>query len=495
MKRFDIKHAVLSKDVILFPEPVQNERKQWGSASVQTHGRFKRYRFVVGNLHAVMARAQTIAARMTATRSRTPLLDQLALGEELPSVTPTTVEYYPYAGRIDTVSRESVIYLRGNERRAFNRDYGVGFQGIITRSSKSWDVMNFAASQVVNSRLRALALNRAMPGALGTGVPTQPAWAARHAAEQQILDTVALSWQRWVAEPTEANMTAVLAVQAVYDAYVMRTMQWLRQVVNPHEISKLPMPSPDEVVALWKADRLTNPVWDALDPWWKTTHSADNPPSVTVIRAAYLSTQRLEIRLAMRPRLNAMQHPVLPLGDHFVSYAHPGPLGLARLNPSNNPRDLFDAPFVGATARDNPWDGALPLERGWSAFSSEDVPSEPTMAVNDVYVSLPSDVARHAETALTGERPTLFMFNFAGHIAPTLALPTLLFDSVMVTPVYETSQKIVPIQADCTVKGTVTRALPGGAILVNGIPSGFTVTPGSTLPIRRGVVQEIIPSY
>lgn len=493
MKRFDIKHAVLSKDAILFPEPVTNERRQWGTASVQTHGRFVRHRFVVGNLAGVLARAQVIAARMTATRSRTPLLDQLALGEELPAVTPTTVEYYPYAGRIDTISRESVIYLRGSERRAFNRDYGVGFQGIITRSAKSWDVMNFAATQMVNARLRALSLNVPLAGAGGAMVPTQNAWAARHAAEQQILDTVALAWQRWVAEPTDVNMNAVLAVQAVYDAYVLRTMQWLRQAVNPYEVNKLPMPSPEEVVTLWKADRLTNPVWDALDPWWKTNASADNPPVVTLIRAAHLSTQRVEIRMAMRPRINALQHPILPLGDHYVSYAYPGPLGMARLNP--NILQDYNRPFVGITPNDDPWNGELPLESGWAAYSSDDIPSEPTMRVNDAYVALPANVARQAELALTGERPTLFMFNFGGHIAPTLALPTLLFDSVMITPVYETSQKIVPIQPDCTVKGTVTRRLPNGTTLVTGVPSGFTITAGAALPLRRGVVQEIIPSY
>lgn len=495
MDTFKLQSRIRASDATFFPEALHKERPIAATMSASTSGRWHRYRLVTGNLAAnalsLHARIAAVAVQYSANRAKMPNIDILKLFEEAPTVSGSGIDIYDYLGRVDTVSREAVgVLFPDGVRSALARDTGAGFFGVAVRASQSWDSATYATQALVRVRQRLLSGMTAL-----ADLSTDQPWLLRHAAEQQLLDLLHLSWTQYTAEPSDANFNAMMHAEETYNSYVHRQMQWLQDDMHPHLDAKLPFPDPADAKELWKMDRMDQLRWDDTFPWHDLPAGQGSSERVTCMRGATLQNGKVTITFRMYPTIHTLYHPTQPITHQRLSYGMPPYIGVCL--PNMGPNRIFN-PFTTTTGTGIPFgafgDTSFPTPvEPWEAISAHPGPyPDPELELTTIPVVVPRDVIEHLEVALDVDRPTLAFPAINGSVAPMLALPRIHF-LTRVLPLFSGGTQITPIQEGNTVEGMAVRAIPGHPNLIGLPSSGFMVTPAQGQPTREGQLLEILP--
>lgn len=500
MELFTCQSRVRSSFATFFPKLLTKDRDTWGMTLVGTDGYWTNYRFVTGQFTALQARIRLIADEFSPQRKRMPELDTVRLFESVPQVRPTSFAYYDYAGRIDTISRETVVlqYASG-QRVALPRDFAVGFRGIIVRSDQPWSMETYAREELTRMRLENLYFGQAFPN-----MPVDQPWRLRAALERQLRDLLGLVWTQYRTEPTPERFAEVVRIEEEINLYFLDSARWLHYLGLREHRKGLGYPDLSGAIRLWEVDRVRQLFYDETEPWMMDL-PVQAESEITALRSAYLAagSGRFSIQLRMNPLLSTAEHPTLDNAHHMITY---GPHRAMGLSMPNHPQMITpqDPAIVGVgtrrvgnqTVRNDPWLGNIPESQAWNVVQaeSESVP-EPKMRVRSRLVNIATSMAERIESSLSSDKPVLIYEPLNGSSRrPILVLPKTFFN-VQVAPLFGGGRNLRSIQPDNTVSGWATDGVGPGLHqrIFGDAPAGFITTPSAGRPIRDGFIQEILP--
>lgn len=486
MQKFTLQRRRKAAWAVFFPEPVRKERETYGLSTVGTDARWMSYRLVSGDLLALRNRAQAVAQEYSPTRFRHPTIDQIRLFQEAASVRNTGLVYLDYAGRIDTISRETVSVMNGDRRRAaLPRDSAVGFRGITTMSEQQWSPDKFALEELARARVQALIQGSTTLPHMTTNQP----WVLRAAAEQQLTDLATLAWTEYTTDPTPDKLAAVAQMEATLQDYMLNNLRYIQHAGVWEYFFRPPFPDRATALGLWETDRIDSLNHQETEPWWGNGETASM--EVTMFRRAYLSTTRLSITLITRPTLHALMVEGENVAHHFLTYGEHPAMPLLEINP-NWLTTGRGAPMTNPAGGDA-WDGHMEAVGPWRVMTAEDNIPEPKMRVHERVIRVTDETAQMVLSSFKEERPTLMPMDLNGYHGLSLSMPRMHMN-VLIDPLFDGGTKLTPIQEGNAVSGWATRTAGKQLGTLLALPSsGFLPTPISGRPLREGVIQEILP--
>lgn len=504
MQHFKIERRNKATFGVYFPESVTKERQQWGLTHIGTCGIWHSFRFVTGALDKLRSEIGKVAVKYSAQRKRMPNIDMFSLFENIPQVRSTGLEYYDYAGRIDTISREAVmIQSQSGARIALNRDKGVGFRGIIVRSESPWSMEAYATREMQRMRIDMLNKGMNIPDALGTYRLTvdQP-WRLRDAVERQLETLLDVAWTEYVADNTPEKLNIVIGVDKMIRDYIVNSLAWLAKAGDWEHASRIPFPDAPTALNLWEEDKIDTLDYDSTEPWW--IEDAKVPETeVTMVRRAILSSGKVTITITTNPNISVLSHPTIDASHHLLSYGPHHHVGVALENPDR--KTIHNTPFVGFPKKEGafevedfepPWGGHLKITPGWSVMKAESTGlPEPKLSVRSRVIKLNSEAAERLAAAATSDRPTLVWEDINRATAPILVLPRI-FLQTMVYPLFTGGISLKSIEDGNMADGWVTNGVGevrAATRFVAPPDYGFLSTPSEGVPMREGNTQEIIP--
>lgn len=476
-----------------FPEALRKERHIWNRTQVATTGLWTKYRLITGNHAGLYQRIIKVAEEYSALRKSFPDLDIIRLFEESAQVRATGLEYYDYAGRIDTISRESVVVrFPSGATQSLARDTGVGFRGIVVKTEEPWSMQRYALNELMRLRILALNTGRAMPQ-----IEVSEPWLLRQATETQLYDMMVIARAEYAAEPTMDRLKEISEIEKAYLSYIEETLEWMHRMGSWEHMEKIPFPDASGAIALWEQDRIKSLDYDQTSPWFDEL--AEEPESeVTAILKAIMSTGRVNITITTNPVLTSLEHPLTHVAHHLIRYSVHDHIGVGLPNPLG--ADRYIRPFVGvgddgiASPRIPAWSGTtLPQRPGWTAITSEEHLPEPKLRLKARAVSVPRGVAERLSDAVGQERPMLVYENINHATCPLLVLPRIYF-KVQVVPLFEAGVTVKPVEDGNTIEGWATKNTGmGNADLVGPVPHGFLSSSAEGRPLREGTIQDVLP--
>lgn len=499
MERFHLERRKKDVRSTFFPEAISKEGQNWGQAHVGTSGQWLKYRLILGPILKLRKIIQKVAREYSPVRNHQPLIDQIKLFDEMPRVRATGLEYYDYCGRIDTISRESVVVIKpGGAREGLNRDIGCGFRGIIVQTEEPWSMEKFVEDELLRTRIGFL--NRGVDSSILPDLTTKQPWALRDALEHQITDLQNAAWLDYINEPTIEKLEVVIGVERHLYEYLVDGMRWAQLLGHWEHEEIVPFPDRSGALELWEKQAIRDLHYDQTEPWWLTEPTTGGA-KVTAIRKAYLSTGRVNIQITTNPSLYAARHRDYPaIAHHLLTY---DPIAVGMGIPQSDEKKMKNNPFQGSFADSSVpgWQGIMTTQPGWASIQGEGPIPEPTLEVKTRPVSIPAGMGERLEAAMQSERPALVFEHFNQAVCPMLVLPRMFFNTRIV-PLFEGGRVIRPIEEHNTIDGwaTLRDNGPNGVVplgldknLFSKTPFGFVQAPISGRPIREGAIQEILP--
>jgi hypothetical protein len=473
---------------VFFPEALAREWHIWGITNAQTSGLWTNYRLIMGDFMGVLNRVYQVAREFNAYRKRKPEIDIMRLLEDVPQIRATGLEYYDYSGRIETISRESVLVQFASGRRvALQRDQGYGFRGIIVRTDEPWSMETWAINEINRIRNFYLSTGQALPH-----FPIQEPWALRHGLELQINRYLNQAWTEYVAEPTMEKLNEVIAVDGVLRDYLAESLRWLHRLFFWEHQIPLPFPNSAAAVELWMKGIMNNLIYDETEPWYLPVEQP-RTKTVTAIRRAYLTTQRVNITITTNPRLSVARHQAVPTFHDLITYGPPPYTGVGVPNPDHSQQAF--TPFVGAqvgNAFQQAWPGFLPIRAPWRSLQEDGPVPEPTLEVRSRLMRVGKHLAENLEAAVGADKPVLMYVPINGATAPVLVLPRLFMETKIV-PLFGSARVLKPTMEHANISGWVTERGDNIANRFMTPPDGFEPRLSEHRPIRDGALNEIIP--
>lgn len=487
MNRFTIERRQKAVKGVFFPESITKERQSWGMTHAGTKGYWNSYRLVTGHLSALNGRVDQIALEYDSMRRRMPQLDTLRLFESAPQVRGTGLEYYDYAGRIDTISRESVIIQSKTGRRtALNRDVGVGFRGIITRTEQPWSMEQYAMNTLIRCRIRSLNIGIPLPR-----LSVEQPWRLRDALERELESLLHVAWVDYQSDNTVEKLNVVIGIDRLIREYTLGSLDWLQHLGIWEHMKILPFPDRSVALKLWMEDKMPTLTYDETEPWWIAL-AQEAESEVTAFRRAYMSNGRVTITITTNPQLHELMHPTMNVTHHMITYGPHKEVGVAIETQDEKTRGFI--PYVGIGEQPG-WEGFMDEEIGWQVLKSESEPMpEPKLRVRSRVVRVEQDVAERISAATTADRPVLISESLNAAVCPILVLPRI-FMNTLIAPLYTGGMSLKPIEEFNAVEGWVTKGtpVPGMKDLFGEPPAGFIGIPATGRPLREATMQEVIP--
>jgi hypothetical protein len=491
---FNIQAAQKSVEATFFPDPLHKDRFIWGQTSAVTDGIWTKYRLVSGPLDRLYDRIVAAALEYSYFRKKFDYIDVIRLFEQAPQVRASSLEYFDLSGRIETISRESVLVQSDDGNRvALDRDMGFGFRGIIVRTEEPWAADQYALRELARLRVRSLNLGEPMQD-----MPVDWPWRLREAAEQQLRDLVRLAWAEYTDEPTPERLQAVMQVEKILYDYLLDTLGWLQLLGHWEFMDRIPFPDRAGAIRLWETDKLIDNTLrhDEVEPWWGEL-AAERETSVTAMRGAFLTTGKVVIHINTNPVLHTLEHGQLDVAHHLITYDPLSEIGIAFQNTDSE--DRRRNPVLGKKGQP-PWDGRLPQRDAWRAVHAEEGLPEPQLRVRSRTVRAPVRTLESLEAATAADRPVLAFTDLNRSPTPVLVLPRMYWD-VMILPLYGGGRRLQPIQDTCKVEGWATdgtgRGPDGKPTATTRIfadpPFGFLQVPTAGRTSREGQITEILP--
>jgi hypothetical protein len=483
---------------VFFPETITKERHYWGMSMARTDGAWRKYKLVYGDLERLRLRIRAIAGEYSTTRQRNPQIDVTRLFEEAPSVRGAGVDYFDYAGRIDTVTREAaVVQYPSGSRIGLNRDMGFGFRGILVRSDEPWSMEQFAMTEM--QRFRHERLQKGI-GFRDLGV--EEPWRLRQAAENYLRALFSLAWNEYATEQTMDRFEAVIAVEKAASEYALDSLRYAQFLGDWEFMRAVPFPDRTGALQLWEQARIRDLVYDETAPWWMES-PAENEVEVTAARRFHLNTGKgVNITVTTNPELKRKIHPHLDLEHHLISY---GQLPFTAVGmPQNVPSARNSRPIIQKDDKGREvlgWGGEIPIRNEWSSLQENGPVPEPKLKVRSRLVQVPQHLVEQAQAALSIEKPVLWFPHDPGSRArlngtnlPILVLPRI-FATAMVVPLFGGGRVITPIEGGNKIEGWVTQTTgrKPNVDIWGPTPNGFLTTPLAGRPIREGALQEMLP--
>lgn len=470
-----------------FPEALTKERARWGSTTTGVEGQLTRYRLIKGPAEAWVAirkRINQIAREFSSIRSHNPEIDRIHLLEELQQMQATGLEYWDYAGRVDTVSREQIFAQYGvTSRIGLDRDVGVGFRGIVVKSDAPFSVEGYALEELTRTRMALLNGGWRLKN-IGVSEPPR----LREAAEDQMRDMLRVAWTEYATAPTKEKMRTVVQIEQLMDDYIVQTLDYVQKMGTWEGMIRMPFPDKGTAVALWEQDKIDRLTWDETEPWWPIS-LPESSIFVTAMRGATLLTDKLRIQLTMYPIVSSLEHPQYSDSHQMITYRRPSS-GFARVNP--NVRERSRVPFVDAKGgTDDLWEGPTQRVPGWKVIKGEGSIPDPQLRVNTRLIRIPDGMAGRLLAATEDRRPTVTIEHLNGASGPLLVLPRALYD-VVVYPLFSGGRMITPINPESSVSGWAVDRDDRGRQFFGSVPSGFLVTAAEARPARKGSLTEIM---
>lgn len=478
-----------------YPNPITKERQIWGMSMAGTDGYWRKYKLVYGDLQRLRLRIRQISMEYSSVRQRHPELDTLRLFEEVPQVRSTGIDYYNYCGRVDTVSRESVIvqYPSGS-RVGLQRDQGFGFQGIIVRSEEPWSMEQFAMSEMQRFRLDRLHKGIAL-AQLGV---TEP-WRLRDQAERYLRALFSLAWNEYLTEQSMERFEAVIAMDRKVNEYALDTLRFSHFRGEWEYMPTLPFPNATGALQLWEHDRARELNYDETAPWWLESPK-ETETEVTAVRQAIINNGKgATITITTRPQLKRLVHPNLDTEHHMISYGV-NAIGGVGYPQSVAGRPRFDRPIItpmeGRAPQESPlgWNGIIPSSNEWTSLQAEGAIPEPKLKVRNRVVEIPRRESEAMLAALSIEKPVLMFPGVNGNQLPALVLPRM-YAKVDILPLFTGARMLKPIQEGNRIEGWVTQdtGYAPNRTIWGDTPDGFLSTPLPGRPIREGSLTELLP--
>lgn len=484
--QFKLERRVKQRYSTFFPEAIQREAHTWGQTLGGVTGEWTCYRLVTGKLDVLHARIQKIADEFSVARKLHEQIDILRLFEESESVRATPIMIYDYSGRIETLSRESVIAQHpGGSRTGLWRDVGFGFRGIAVRTDEAWSAEQYALDMVARLRIRALNLGRS----IGSVSPVEP-WRLRQSAEDQLQNLLAVAWTQHAIEPTPTTLEEVIMVEKELNAYILSSLDWLTKCGDLAALSRVPFPDSETARRLWEQTRISRLLWDETFPWYGEMPEPQ-AQEITACLGAYIQNPKYTITIQNNPVLSMLSHPMAQVFHQRLGY---GPHRAVGVGIPNTGADREKTPFVGV-GNASAWDGAIPRSNPWSVVKADGPMPEPRLKVRTRYITVPRQVAERLEAALVSEKPVLTFENLNNAVCPLLVMPRQ-FVNVNIVPLFGGGRTLTPIREHNAVEGWAVDATaplgPTGSLIAQQ-PDGFLSTPAQGRPLREGNIQELIP--
>lgn len=478
-----------------FPEAVIKERETWGQTIAGVESRWLKYKLLTGPdnaLQLIRDKAKVVAAAYSSERKKFPFIDALRMFEGTTHIQSVGLEYWDYAGRIDTTARESVNYQFASGRRAaLPRDSGTGFRGIVTMSESPWSMESFAMREIAMNRVRILNLGRTfLPSKLTTREP----WRLRGAAERQLKDLQALAWSDYSTEPTAEKLNTVVGIETVIYRYVLDSLSW-QQCQGLWETTS-PVPFPDKATALrlWEQDKIDDLHYDQTYPWWDELPK-EPVSQVTAFRRAYLTTGRVSLAITPNPMLHVLRHPKMSVQHQLLTYGQNKVIGTSRAN--TNEKEWARGQAWKGTINTTNWNGEIAVPPAWQTIQGEGLVPEPKINVSNRVVQIGRKEAEILRSAISSDKPTLVNLPLNDGIAPILVMPRL-FWQVLIVPLFDGGRQFRPLQTGNTIEGWAINSTSKAQAsstreLFASVPAGFLETPLSGRAIREGALQEVLP--
>jgi hypothetical protein len=506
---FELEIRNKSSKAIRFPDTKTKERYTWGNTTGMVWGFWHTFRVVIGDLLRYHEMIQELSLEYNTQRSLYPRIDENKLFDSPPQIRPTSLEIYPYPGRIDTLARERVqVMTASGQRVGLARDTGVGFYGIVTRTEQPWGMNQYGMEELLRLRMRMMFMGIPFltEGLSRPILDTSEPWRMRKAAEDQMQTILTVMYAQYMSEQTTQNLDALVSAIKLWQRYVLETMDWSRKLSSWEHMENLKYPNVAAALKLWEQDKVETMLYDELEAFSKVLPTVTGK-KVTAILKAYMNIDdKVKVTLFNFPEFTQAEHPTLPVVHQTITYGEPPYVGVGRPNPDYEER--WRTPFIGKKGG-LAWQGFMERPEQWSFVKGEETGyPEPQLDTRPKLVSLPRKYVERLEAAVTDGRPTLIYLPVNGATAPLLVIPNL-HAPCQVVSLFGGGDSLKPTEEGNKVSGYLVAdtftdmngtgtgdegdRAPGADPIFTMPEKGFQRIPTTGLSMRDAQITEILP--
>lgn len=486
---FEMLRLTPTKRGAFLPEPVSYEDKWHGLERGLVVGTWVVERLVVGDINAVDARIRDTLQEYDFTRLQHPELITNQLYDDLPPIRDTGLEFWHYAGSVQTILKETVFTMfAGGQTQGLARNMAVGFAGIVTKARAAWSRDAWVENRLNAYIAQAATLQQNLPRLSAASGVQGLAVVERQLGDQYTLARAAESLGQ-----TEERLMAVITAETAL--MKLREDLHLARALAADVLTAGPAPLPEVSrlkEAFLKGYDLAGFDYEQYVPFLKVPKAPER--QVTMLRRAVIGNGKMNIVITTRPHFEQqLSRPFSGSVIQTLGYRRPA-IGQVNLvpQPMARGRPIPGPGVIAAEARFSGWDGNIPLAPGWASIGEGAVMPDPKLTVFTEPRIISSTLAESL-SAVNYDKPVLLPVDdplMPGTYAPALYLPEM-NASVDVVPLIEAGAALLPLQPGNRVSGHLIRSAIGRNWFRQSVP-GMQLNPiAGPRPSRPGGMFEL----